>query len=35
MEMKNKGMPERDGKGRCGELELTMASKNNFKGERQ
>jgi hypothetical protein len=42
MEMKNKGAPERDGwlgKGnnqeRHGELELTMASSNNCKGERQ
>jgi hypothetical protein len=40
MEMKTEGMPERDGKGkqsrgRRGELDLTMASKNNCKGERQ
>jgi hypothetical protein len=39
MEMKNEGMHKQDGKGndqeRRGELDSTMASENNCKGERQ
>jgi hypothetical protein len=39
MEMKNKGAPEQDGKGKRSRekwrVRVTMASKNNCKGERQ